>query len=155
MKELLGFIKSRGSSRKRSINILKYFIPIICFTFLAPLTVKATPLAEGTLTDSSALIEPDTIFSTIVSEADAVEVFDFTITDGGGDGLDILIDQLIINRGINDTTGDWTNYIAGAELSELVDFGYKRDLTISNSGSALTDYQVLVTYRYRFFDFCR
>ena len=53
---------------------------------------------DGNLTSSSTLIEPIDIPSTVDDASEAVDVFDFTITDGGAsDGLSLDITQVVID----------------------------------------------------------
>ena len=55
---------------------------------------------DGTLTASATVDESSTInlTSTVDTEAEAVDLFDFTITDGaGGDGLTLIISKLVLN----------------------------------------------------------
>ena len=55
---------------------------------------------DGTLTSSSTLDESSTISltSTVDTQAEAVDLFDFTLTDGsGGDGLALIVSKLVVN----------------------------------------------------------
>ena len=55
---------------------------------------------DGTLTASATLDESSTItlLSTVDSQAEAVDLFDFTFTDGaGGDGLALIVSKLVLN----------------------------------------------------------
>ena len=55
---------------------------------------------DGTLTASATLDENSTInlTSTVDTEAEAVDLFDFTVTDGaGGDGLALIVSKLVLN----------------------------------------------------------
>ena len=63
--------------------------------------------------------EPGTIASTVDSDGEEIQVFDFIFTDVGaaGDGLATIIDQIQITQGDNNDVSDWTDAIAGAYLS--------------------------------------
>ena len=55
---------------------------------------------DGTLTASATLDESSTInlLSTVDSQAEGVDLFDFTFTDGaGGDGLALIVSKLVLN----------------------------------------------------------
>jgi len=63
---------------------------------------------------------PGTISSLVNTSGAASMNFDFTITDDGAtnDANPTLINQIIINKGTNNWVTDWTQAIAGAELSD-------------------------------------
>ncbi len=72
--------------------------------------------------------EPATI-SSIINEADGVQVFDVAFTDAGtSDGKPTIIDSIFFSQGTNNEISDWTSVIAGAKL-----FG--NDLTSGMSGT--------------------
>ena len=66
--------------------------------------------------------EPATISSLIDTQGEAVLNFDFTITDDGlvpaNDSDPTKFTELIINQGTGNDIADWTQAIAGAELSD-------------------------------------
>lgn len=84
--------------------------------------VKGT-LATSNDTDSevaasATLTEPVAIATTVDTEGEKVQVFDFTLTDKGtADGLATIIDQIKITQGDNNDITDWTTAIAGAVLN--------------------------------------
>lgn len=67
--------------------------------------------------------EPATISSLINTQASSSLNFDFLVTDdantsGGNDTLPTLISQIVIPQGAGNDIADWTQAIAGAELSD-------------------------------------
>lgn len=77
--------------------------------------------AAGTSTiTAGAGTEPASISSLTNTSGAAAVNFDFTITDDGGtnDSDPTLISQIVINQGSNNAIANWTQAIAGAELSD-------------------------------------
>ncbi|TAE71415.1 MAG: T9SS C-terminal target domain-containing protein [Bacteroidetes bacterium] len=66
--------------------------------------------------------EPSSFSSLINTQASSTLNFDFTFTDDGAtpatDATDTQISQIIFNQGTGNTITDWTQAIAGAELSD-------------------------------------
>jgi len=61
--------------------------------------------------------EPTQISSAIFNEADRFLVFDFTFFDHGiADGIQTIINEIVITQGAENQIPDWTNAIAGATL---------------------------------------
>ncbi len=72
---------------------------------------------DSKILTSAALTEPTTISSLLDTEAEKLNVFDFTFEDmQSGDGLATIIDQLKIIPGSTNDVADWTTTIAGARL---------------------------------------
>ncbi len=60
--------------------------------------------------------EPATI-SSLINDADGVEVFDITFNDAGtSDGKPTIVDSLFFSQATNNDIQDWTSVIAGAKL---------------------------------------
>ncbi|MCP4178695.1 MAG: hypothetical protein GY756_13100, partial [bacterium] len=77
--------------------------------------------------------EPTEISSLTNTQIEADTVLDVTFTDlSSGDTEPSIIDQIKFTQGANDNTGDWTNAIAGAELTGP-------DITGAMSGSITAD----------------
>jgi len=91
---------------------------------LAP--AYSTQIQFGTTTDlsASALTSQEktakSITGSISSMANntAVPVYGFKVADDGSDGRDGFITKMTIRASAGDTTGDWTNYIADAWLTD-------------------------------------
>ncbi len=65
------------------------------------------------------LEEPATIASTVDTSSEKVDIFDFKVTDAGKDGWGTKITKIVITRDTtSDTTNGWSNYIAGAYLTD-------------------------------------
>jgi hypothetical protein len=69
-----------------------------------------------TIIEAGSLSEPATVSSLATTFATKVDVFDFKITDGDLDGLATNITRIIINQSGDEIV--WTNYIAGASLTD-------------------------------------
>ncbi len=83
------------------------------------ITVYFTPPFDITSTVSAgAGAEPTTISSTVDTDAERIQVFDFTLTDVGapGDNLATIIDQIQITQGTGNDVANWTDAIAAAKL---------------------------------------
>jgi hypothetical protein len=84
-------------------------------------TLNATPTGSSTLT-AGAGTEPATISSLVNTSGAASLNFDFTITDDGStpaaDGFTSLISQIVINQGTGNDVANWTQAIAGAEITD-------------------------------------
>ena len=99
-----------------------------------PVVTSSTD-SDATLTASATINEPIPLPTTIDTEAEAVNLFDFTITDGGGaDGLTTDVTQIVLHTS---GTADFTKVtwrLNGANVSDVVgayDNGAKT-LTFSN-----------------------
>lgn len=82
-------------------------------------SVTVAYAGTSTIAPSGALSEPFEI-SSLVNASPGVSVFDFTIRDdggAGGDGENLLFNQLSISRPASDEIGNWLNAIAGATLN--------------------------------------
>lgn len=56
------------------------------------------PDADGTLTAAGGVTEPVGIASTLDTSGEAIDIFDFTLSDGGsGDGLPMTVSQIVVN----------------------------------------------------------
>lgn len=86
------------------------------------ITASATASSYSGVTAGSGT-EPTTISSLITTQGASVLNFDFLVTDdantsGGNDSLPTLINQIVIPQGTGNDIADWTQAIAGAELSD-------------------------------------
>ncbi|WP_221793380.1 tandem-95 repeat protein [Oceanobacter mangrovi] len=62
------------------------------------ITVNDTTDSDGNLTASAAVVEPVGLDTTVDTSGEAVDVFDFTLADGGGgDSLAMDISQIVLN----------------------------------------------------------
>lgn len=77
------------------------------------------PNDQTSTISAGALGEPTSINSIANdSEPEILTVFDFAFQDpGSGDGLNTIIDQLVMTQGSANAIADWTDVIAGARLS--------------------------------------
>ncbi|WP_370090524.1 choice-of-anchor J domain-containing protein [Ekhidna sp.] len=85
--------------------LLELTIPEITNDENTDITALASPIAQ---TDISSLADTD---------LEAVDVFGFTLTDEGTDGVSTFVDGIVITAGTNNTA-DWSTTIAGAVLSD-------------------------------------
>jgi len=86
-------------------------------------TVNIIAAVPGTSTITTGLgVEPSTISSLTDTQGEAVLNFDFTITDDGSTPLTdtdpFLFSALTINQGAGNDITDWTEAIAGVEISD-------------------------------------
>ncbi len=93
------------------------------FNYSTAATCNGTTTSSGTTTISAgAGTEPATISSLVTTSGTASLNFDFTITDDGStpgtDAIATRISQLVIGQGSGNDIADWTQAIAGAELSD-------------------------------------
>jgi hypothetical protein len=74
--------------------------------------------SDSKIEASATLLEPATISSLVDTEAEKIEVFDFTLTDlGTTDVLTTIFDQIQITKGTGDDVADWSTVIDGAYLN--------------------------------------
>jgi len=107
--------------------------------------------ANGDLTASVALLEPISLNTTADSSASAIDIFDFTLSDAGGDGLAMDISQIVLNTsGIGDFTkvifrlnGTNVNNVTGVLSGSTITFSA---LTISVAESSAETYTVNAYY---------
>ncbi len=60
--------------------------------------VTAGPDADGNVTEGAGIVEPVGLDTTIHSSGDAINLFDFTLSDGGtSDGLPMAVSQVVVN----------------------------------------------------------
>ena len=64
---------------------------------------------NGDLTSSAGVTEPVGLSSTTDTSGEAVDLFDFTLSDGGGDGLTMDVTQLTVNVSGNSTDTERSN----------------------------------------------
>jgi hypothetical protein len=85
-------------------------------------SVYITPSGSGIVTASDVNIgfgtEPATISSLMDSDAEKVLNFDFRVKDDstGDDGVNTLIDKIVIAKGTGNDLADWSNVIDGVKL---------------------------------------
>ncbi|MGM0589960.1 MAG: cadherin domain-containing protein [Bacteroidota bacterium] len=59
---------------------------------------RNSPNSDGSLTAASGVSEPVALPSTIDSSPEAIDIFDFTLSDGGGgDGVGMTVSEIVIN----------------------------------------------------------
>ncbi len=69
------------------------------------ISVTDTPDSDGSLTASGTVTEPVNLDTTVDTVGEAVDVFDFTLSDGGStDGLAMTVSQVVVN--VSGTTTD-------------------------------------------------
>ncbi|MCW9010925.1 Ig-like domain-containing protein, partial [Marinobacter sp.] len=60
--------------------------------------VTAGPDADGNVTEGAGIVEPVGLDTTIHTSGDAINLFDFTLSDGGtSDGLPMAVSQVVVN----------------------------------------------------------
>ncbi len=77
-----------------------------------------TAIATGSDVNIGAGAEPASISALMDSDAEKVLNFDFRVKDDstGDDGLNTLIDKIVIAKGVGNDISDWAGAIAGAKL---------------------------------------
>ena len=108
-----------------------------------PPTANATTTvlinADATLTSSTGITEPIDLPTTADTSAEAVSLFDFTLTDGGGgDGLSTDVTQLVIHTS---GTGDFSKVtwrLNGTNASHIVGVYNAGVNTLTFSGLSLS-----------------
>ena len=61
------------------------------------ITVSNVPDSNGDLTSAGGVSEPVGLTTTVDSEGEAVNLFDFTLSDGSGDGFALSVSQVVVN----------------------------------------------------------
>lgn len=100
--------------------LYEYNATDVCYLFPSLTGSQATITPNDQTTDITALASPiaqTDISSLADTDLEAVDVFGFTLTDEGTDGVSTFVDGMVITAGTNNSA-DWTSTIAGAVLSD-------------------------------------
>ena len=84
----------------------------------SPITVSAA--SGGILIESLSIVEPTPLPSTARSMSVSVGVFDFTITDGGLEGLNLDVSEVIVHTAGDGPFGDVTFFLSGIGAPDVV-----------------------------------
>lgn len=134
---------------------IQYFFKIFPFTntgndvnykhdgtpLTATVTTKEQPDSDATLTSSLGITEPVDLPTTADTPAEAVSLFDFTLTDGyfgGGDGLSTDVTQLVFHTS---GTGDFSKVswrLNGADASNVAGVYDAGENTLTFSGLSIS-----------------
>lgn len=106
------------------------------------ITVNSTSNSDGTLTAAVGVSEPVGINTTIDTTGEAVDIFDFTLTDGGGgDGKTMTVSQLVLNVSGTSTDTERANVtwrLNGNDVSNVTGVYSASSDTVTFSGLAIS-----------------
>ncbi|MEQ8926598.1 MAG: lamin tail domain-containing protein [Fulvivirga sp.] len=105
--------------------VYEYNTTDVCYLIPGLIGNQSTTTSLDTDSDITAPVSQvaaGTVSSVANASGDAVNVFTFTITDSNsGDAQPTLVNSIVIERGANTTSADWSGVIEGAKLSDGTD----------------------------------
>ena len=118
---------------------------VLAKVFSNTVPLQVTPVnanSDGALSAANGVIEPVSLATTVNSPGEAVEVFDFTLSDGGGgDGLEMEVLQVVLRVGGSSTDAERQSVtwrLNGADANNVVGSYNSANDTLIFSGLAIT-----------------